>query len=918
MKRGLGQHVDETAPAATRDRATFGNEDALIHIGRLRGRLAEQLGIPLLDIDGAEGMRTLDPAVTEARDALAAALGYPAAGINPGIARDILGEAVGDHLPAANTAEPGVHDDTAAATSHSGTVGDGLPDATARDAAAQPSDTQNSDAHHGTADDIVAAASRYLALSALFDLVVQFHRRSPNSCVNNAVTGMRVLCPDNADRFQVPRTKLGGHGRDDVRDIFGAELQQAESLDQVAESLKTRPGAITVLVYKWKDTRANGTSTEADDHMVLLVNDSISVDEPNLVVVDLAASRDRNTDNDYGPRDLRNRRTLLNKAIGFDDWRREQEKYINRIPAGERRFETIEFDRDGNLVPRSRAEAPDAETPPQNQHVDVPSAMQDEINAIPVGRPGLDEAIPVRSGAAGDLSNNPRRDELRPVGSRPHHGPDHITDDPGPTGDHTNTAGDPLPTVLQLVQDRAQLNRMRTRRDDLRAQLRRLAGAAVEPFGRRPIELLYSRLRDELRAGVGPVADKQRIVDLIEQYREFDALVVSADESIRVAGARTYDDGSAEAMPFYHPWQGTAAEFDALPDTDKHAVAKAELIEGTLDFDTSAAGAAYARTHLGTIAAQHAESIEWAKQDANGTSLFGYSAVSRYIAAPYGEKRVDDPARPHVRHLDSAILSNRTTVDSWIVAETVLDPADNADPAGMRGQLCDTQGYLCGEMGSTPSARLQDSDVVHLRVPAGTPLLGTESVTRTPEVLLMHGMRYIVTRAFADEDGLVHVYGFVLADEWGPVPQVAEGPAGAAPDSIGSRPSDHSPTAEGHFTPSAPADEPSLRFDDIAAGDEAQADLVERQIAELLDGWSEPAYVREITAAVGASIRWGQGPISLGVELDAEAVHVALVDITGGNSYVRVEWRLGRTPGPVERAAEPPVERAAEDIDLDR
>ncbi|WP_280453507.1 helix-turn-helix domain-containing protein, partial [Nocardia cyriacigeorgica] len=428
----LSQHVEATAPAAARDRAVFGDEDALIHTLPLRNRLAEQLGIPIPGIDGAEGMRTLDPELTEARAALAAALGYPVASVTPTIARDILGEAVGDHLSAqdrpeserrtdADTAAPDsgpVRHNSQAAT-HDTTVQPAADaasaqrptadDATAHPAAAQKSDPLTSTVDHGSADDIVAAASRYLALSALLDLVVQIHRRSPNSCVNNAVTGMRVLCPDNADRCRVPPTRLGGYGRDDVRRIFDAGLEKSGSLHEVVESLESRPGGITVLVYKWKDTRANGTSIEADDHMVLLVNDSTSVDDPNLLVVDLAASRDRDTANDYGPKDLRNRRTLLNKAVGFDEWLRDQKDRIS-LPAEQQRFETIEFDRDGNLVPRLRTDAPEAEKLPPEQRVVVPSALQDDINAIPAGRPGLGDAPLVRSGS-----------DHRSIGSRPSH-----------------------------------------------------------------------------------------------------------------------------------------------------------------------------------------------------------------------------------------------------------------------------------------------------------------------------------------------------------------------------------------------------------------------------------------------------------------------------------------------------------------
>ncbi|SUA48078.1 Uncharacterised protein [Nocardia africana] len=405
----LRQHVEATAPAKARERAGLGDVDALIEMMPLRNRIAAELGVPIADIGGAEGMRLLDPLLTEARDALAAALGYPAAGITPVIARDILGEAVGDHLTATNTEQSAGNEIDSPATVSGPASRDGQDHA-------QNADTR--DVADGTAADIIAAASQYLATAALLDLVVQIHRRSPNSCVNNAVTGMRVLCPDNARRFEMPATRLRGHGRDVVRKVFGAGLEKAESLEQVAESLKTRPGGISVLVYKWKDTRATG-SADADDHMVLLVNDSDSADEPNLVVVDLAVSRDGDTANDYGPKDLRNRRALLNKAVAFEDWRREQHKYIDRMPVEKRLFETIEFDRDGNLVAGSHMGAPAAESLPPSRQVVVPAATVDEIREISAGLPDLDVAVPVRPGAARDGANEPRRDERAPVGSRP-------------------------------------------------------------------------------------------------------------------------------------------------------------------------------------------------------------------------------------------------------------------------------------------------------------------------------------------------------------------------------------------------------------------------------------------------------------------------------------------------------------------
>ncbi|WP_156511341.1 LuxR C-terminal-related transcriptional regulator [Nocardia nova] len=423
----LQHHVMSTAPAAASTREGQSAADALIQPGTLRRDLAAEFGIPIADLEGAEGLRTLDPLHTQARDALAAALGYPAAGITPIIARDILGEAVGDQLTGAISS-------TTVTDTGTGSTTDSPTDRTRAGTPDQDADTQNADAPDtgpnqtaapphtpdaATTDDIVAAASRYLAVAALFDAVFEIHRLSPNNCVNNAVTGMRVLCPDKANRFRMPDFKLRGHDSNTVRDTFGAELQRAGSLDEVAESLRSRPGGITVLVYKWKDTYAAGTSIEADDHMVLLVNDSTSVDKPNLVVVDLAASRDGNTDNDHGPKDLRNRRTLLNKAEGFDDWRREQEKYIKKLGPKQRLFRTIEFDRDGNLAPRLSAAAPDAEKLPQRPPVS--QATQDEINSS--ADPGLYAEMLARLDAAGNGSNARRRDERSPVGSRPSEDP---------------------------------------------------------------------------------------------------------------------------------------------------------------------------------------------------------------------------------------------------------------------------------------------------------------------------------------------------------------------------------------------------------------------------------------------------------------------------------------------------------------
>ncbi|MGH8881100.1 MAG: ATP-binding protein, partial [Stackebrandtia sp.] len=110
----------------------------------------------------------------------------------------------------------------------------------------------------------------------------------------------------------------------------------------------------------------------------------------------------------------------------------------------------------------------------------------------------------------------------------------------------------------------------------------------------------------------------------------------------------------------------------------------------------------------------------------------------------------------------------------------------------------------------------------------------------------------------------------------------------------------------------------NVHIADITAGDAAKALLVQQELTALLDGWSDPEYLREIAEAVGASVRWGQGTISVTAELTDDDLHVRLIDITGGRSYVQVDWHLGSTPGPVEHAAAQPVPRTSEEHDLDR
>ncbi|MFI9739845.1 helix-turn-helix domain-containing protein, partial [Nocardia sp. NPDC052278] len=409
----LRQQVEATAPGTVEQYAGLTDEQALDQLVPQRDRLAGKLGWDTEAIEGAEGMRTIDPALTEAGHNLAKVLGYPASDITPALAREILGEAVDHHMSAEGTPKSANSDE-----------------ASRNDAAPISANPVSVDrvAENPVAEDVIAAASHYLATAALLDLVVRIHRRSPNSCVNNAVTGMRVL---SGRDIEMPSSTMAGHGRDAVKNVFGAPLENAESLDGMAESLRARPGGITVLVYKWKDTPAKAKATgiaDADDHMVLVVNDSEPGQAPKLVVVDLAASRDGDTGTDYGPKDLRDRRTLLDKAVPFDTWRQEQQKFIGKLPADKRRFETIEFDVEGNLAARSHRDAPAANTPSRSQEAEISAELVREINSIPPGWPVNADGTPdLPSRTDADTSGKPdipRLAEPARIGSRPHESPD--------------------------------------------------------------------------------------------------------------------------------------------------------------------------------------------------------------------------------------------------------------------------------------------------------------------------------------------------------------------------------------------------------------------------------------------------------------------------------------------------------------
>ncbi|MBF6205201.1 helix-turn-helix domain-containing protein [Streptomyces gardneri] len=301
----LNQHLDHAAPAVVMRADTLSDEQALNHLMPQRNRLAAELGWEPAQVAGAEGVRQVGAAVDTARKELADLLDVPATEVNTATARDGLADAVARLL---------------------------APTETADDPATEL---------------LVLAASTYLAVTALLDLAVAIHQRSPKSCVNNGVTMMRVLYPDSEHAYHLPDDMpLRGHDEEDTERAFGGAFRAFGSLDAAAESLKDRPGGSQALVYRWMN------KGEVESHLVLLVNDSDRADAPNLVVLDIAAAPGETP---ITPADLAGRPALLNKAVPFQQWRREQQAFIDRLKEADRAVFAIEFDNKGQPLARLSA-----------------------------------------------------------------------------------------------------------------------------------------------------------------------------------------------------------------------------------------------------------------------------------------------------------------------------------------------------------------------------------------------------------------------------------------------------------------------------------------------------------------------------------------------------------------------------------
>ncbi len=386
----LNQHLDHAPPAAVLRADALTDEQALNRLTPQRNRLAAELGWESAQVAGAEGVRQVGAAVDTARAELAVLLEVPVTEVNAATARDVLADAVARLL-----ARTEIADDPATEL-------------------------------------LVLTASTYLAVTALLDLAVAIHQRSPKSCVNNGVTMMRVLYPDNEHAYHLPDDMpLRGHDAEATERAFGGAFRAFRSLDEAAESLEGRPWGSQALVYKWMN------KGEVESHLVLLVNASDRAEAPNLVVLDIAAAPGQAP---ITAADLAARPALLKKAVPFQQWRREQQAFIDRLTEADRRVFAIEFDHKGepldrlSATRRSAVASQDPGLPPPSLWSSRAPPLRRNQFALAGHRPVGDGSLPGNSVRADTSQPDTAPSNVRTGRARPH-------DEPGSRGTGADSIG---------------------------------------------------------------------------------------------------------------------------------------------------------------------------------------------------------------------------------------------------------------------------------------------------------------------------------------------------------------------------------------------------------------------------------------------------------------------------------------------
>ncbi|MFC6062444.1 ADP-ribosyltransferase, partial [Streptomyces ochraceiscleroticus] len=221
--------------------------------------------------------------------------------------------------------------------------------------------------------------------------------------------------------------------------------------------------------------------------------------------------------------------------------------------------------------------------------------------------------------------------------------------------------------------------------------------------------------------------------------------------------------GSGPGEPFEYKPHVSADDFDQLTDAEKHAVAQAELAQGTNPAPsvTDEAGLRYGNAYWDDFMDQVPASSKESLVTYTGSA---YTQINGHLR--FGHD-VPDSITHTIDEMDKVMGARPVPENIMVVRGTEIGHLDLDSPLDMEGRVFDDKAYTSTALGKKPPPPFDQKSVyMHLRVPQGTPALWLEHITQVKgerELLLARGSEYKVTRVFMDEaDGKWHVYGEVL------------------------------------------------------------------------------------------------------------------------------------------------------------
>ncbi|MET8965584.1 ADP-ribosyltransferase, partial [Streptomyces sp. NPDC004074] len=223
---------------------------------------------------------------------------------------------------------------------------------------------------------------------------------------------------------------------------------------------------------------------------------------------------------------------------------------------------------------------------------------------------------------------------------------------------------------------------------------------------------------------------------------------------------------SADGEPFEYKPSMSYADFNKLTDEQKHAVAAAELSDGTRPFADADDAIAYGRDRWNDFVDNLDPTAQKSLKNYTGETFPSYHDMNGYLRGSHGYG-----PHPEVLHdIDQMdkVMSSRPVPDTIMVARgTDLGYLNLGSPAEMLGQTFPDKGYTSTSLGNHPVSTFEGKEaILRLRVPKGTPALWLEKVSHFDvterELLLARGTKFKVTRVFMDSRGQWQVYGEVL------------------------------------------------------------------------------------------------------------------------------------------------------------